>query len=96
MGGIKAPGPDGLPPYFFQKNSEVVGPTVIEFVKEAFEHGHLSREMNATLVNLILKQDHLETMSQLKSIAMCILVINTITKIIANRLKNLMHVLVGK
>lgn len=55
MGGIKAPDPDGLPPYFFQKNWEVVGPTVIEFVKEAFEHGHLSREMNGTLVNLILK-----------------------------------------
>lgn len=71
MGGLKAPGSDGLPPCFFQKNWEVVGGSVVRFVKAAFEQGIFPSSMNESLRTLIPKQEVVEAMNQFRHIALC-------------------------
>lgn len=73
-----------------------MGPLVVEFIKQAFDQKSFSNSMkNKTLITLIPKQEGPETMSQFRPMALCNVVVKLITKVIANRLKQLMNHLVG-
>lgn len=61
----KAP-PDVLPPFFFQKNWNVVGESLVKFVGQAFEKGSFPVIMNKTLISLILNQVTPERMGHLR------------------------------
>lgn len=87
MGAYKAPGPDGIPPIFYQKNWQIVGPSVKKFVLEAFSAGQFPAELNATLVMLIPKVPMPTSTTQFRPIALTNVVVKVISKIIANRLK---------
>lgn len=93
MGTNKAPGSDGLPP-FFKKNWELVGLCVCDFVRHAFEVGKFLETLNKTLITLIPKQDVPEKISHLRPILLCNIVVKCLTKIIVNRFKILMPKLV--
>lgn len=95
MEGMNALRPDGFPPCFFQKNWDIVGAAVVNFVKKAFANGEFPDHMNESLIALIRKQDNSEMMSLFQSIAPCNVMAKLITKIVANRLKPLMGKLVG-
>lgn len=64
------------------------------FIRNAFESGEFSRNMNETLIAFIPKTDTPETMGQFKHIALCNVVTKIITKVIANRIKTSMSELV--
>lgn len=96
MGGMKVPGPNRLSLCFFQKNWDIIGAAVTESITDAFARGSFSKKMNGTLLTLVPKQASLETMSHIRPIALCNFVAKAITKIISNRLKNLMHLLMGE
>lgn len=95
MGPYKAPGPDGYPPVFYQKNWSVVGPAVTEFVLQAFQKGHFPAEMNQTLVVLIPKTSSPQDATQFRPIALTNVVVKLITKIIANRLRRVIDKLIS-
>lgn len=67
-----------------------------KFVTKAFEEGSFPVEMNKATITLIPKQTPPEQMSHLRPISLYNMVVKSITKIIANRLKPLMVKLVGK
>lgn len=56
MGALKAPGPDGIFPAFYQKFLGVVGPSVVQFVRNAFQNGYFDMKLNSSLISLILKE----------------------------------------
>lgn len=87
MGAYKAPGPDGLPPVFYQRNWKIVGPAVTQFVMESFAKCQFPVELNHSLITLIPKVDTPEEASQFRPISLTNVVVKLITKIIANRLK---------
>lgn len=84
MRGLKASGPDGLPPCFFQTNWDTVGTTVVDYEKKAFSNGEFLSHMNESLISLIPKQEGLEIMSQFGPIALCNITTKLITKVLEN------------
>jgi hypothetical protein len=59
IGLIKAPGPDGFPARFFQKNWETMKVDVIRSVRRFFETEHMPPAVNQTAIVLIPKKDEL-------------------------------------
>lgn len=88
LGASKEPDPDGLPAvFFFQKHWHWVGDMVTKFIKEVFTSGIVPESMNRSLISLIPKQAHFETIAQFQPICLCNVVIKVISKVIANRMK---------
>lgn len=95
MGSFKAPGPDGLPPGFFQKNWHVVKESVIHFVSMAFMTRRFPVEMNESLITLIPKVKHPEDIKHFRPIALTNVITKIISKVIANRMKGLIDKMVS-
>lgn len=87
MGPYKSPGPDGFSPIFFQKNWDIVGGSVIKFVKEAFRTRQFPKHMNSSFITLVPKVDRPKKVSQFCPISLANVVLKIISKVIANRLK---------
>ncbi|XP_039161739.1 uncharacterized protein LOC104455464 [Eucalyptus grandis] len=81
----KAPSPDGFTAEFFKSNWDIVGPLVIEAVKDFFSSGCLLKEVNATILALIPKVPNACEVND-RPIACCNTIYKLITKILANRI----------
>ncbi|XP_057432516.1 uncharacterized protein LOC130725290 [Lotus japonicus] len=57
MGSLKALGPDGLQPVFFQSQWPIVGKSVVNFVTDCYPNPNLIEQVNETLLVLIPKVD---------------------------------------
>ncbi|XP_026384870.1 uncharacterized protein LOC113280465 [Papaver somniferum] len=86
----KAPGPDGIPPGFFQHHWEIVGNDVVEMVKQFFQTGYLLKSLNATNISLIPKTKNEQFPSDLRPISLCNSSYKIISKITSKRLKKIM------
>ncbi|XP_057249105.1 uncharacterized protein LOC104906541 [Beta vulgaris subsp. vulgaris] len=83
----KAPGPDGFPPYFFQKYWSLVGNSVCHAVRAFFFSGTLLKEVNHTFITLIPKVESPSNPNQFRPISLCSTIYKVIAKIMASRLK---------
>lgn len=91
----KATGPDGMTPAFFQKNWSVVGDVVVQMVRKFFVTWVLMENINATNIVLIPKKRNPKTLTELRPIALCNVVMKIITKVIANRLKSVLDTVIS-
>ncbi|WOG89983.1 hypothetical protein DCAR_0209224 [Daucus carota subsp. sativus] len=91
----KAPGPDGMTPAFFQKHWGIVGRDVVKLTRHFFTTGELSPGLNTTNLVLIPKKKNPTLVSELRPIALCNVVMKIITKVMANRLKEVLNVVVS-
>ena len=65
----------------------MVGSNMVLVVQNFFSMSHLLGEVNATIISLIPKVPHLQTLSQFRVISCYIVIYKVITKILVNRLK---------
>lgn len=91
----KAPGPDGLTPAFFQKHWSIVGKDIIKLMRDFFETGEIIKGLNETNIVLIPKKKNPVSVTELRPIALCNVLMKVITKVLANRLKEVLHTIIS-
>ncbi|KAL8094943.1 hypothetical protein AgCh_036452 [Apium graveolens] len=91
----KAPGPDGMTPTFFQKHWYVMGNHIIELTRYFFETGDILEGLNKMNIVLVPKKKDPFTITELCPIALCNVLMKVITKVLANRLKEVLNMVVS-
>lgn len=83
----KAPGPDDMTPGFFQKHWRIVGKDVINLTCQFFRTGEILQGLNDTILVLIPKKTNPTLVGELRTIALCNVIMKIFTKVMVNRLK---------
>ncbi|KAH9745843.1 reverse transcriptase domain-containing protein [Citrus sinensis] len=91
----KAPGTDGLQAIFYQSQWAVVGPSFCKFIVDIFNSSKIPKEVNTTLLVLIPKVEHPTSLKMFRPISLCTVAYKTVTKIIANRLQDVLPEIIG-
>ncbi|OMO73242.1 reverse transcriptase [Corchorus capsularis] len=92
---LKAPGPDGLHPTFFQKFWSTVGDSVCRDIKLIFHCAVIPQDWNNTLISLIPKVNNPETINQFRPIGLCNTTYRIVTKMLVNRIGPLLEDLIS-
>ena len=87
MGSYKAPGPDGIPAFFFQNFWGLVKTDVCNAIQAFFHFGSLLKAFNQTFITLIPKIPNSEEVSHFRPINLCNVLYKIISRVIVNRLK---------
>ncbi|KAK0586532.1 hypothetical protein LWI29_008529 [Acer saccharum] len=95
IGGLKAPGPDGLPAIFFQKFWNNCKSDLCRMVSDCFSTGSVPRDLNNTLISLIPKIPNPTSMMHFRPISLCNTSFKVLSKILVQRLRVMMPNLVS-
>lgn len=90
----KAPGPDGFTANFFHDFWELIHAEVWELVEESRSMHWLLPSLNSTFIALVPKGEEANTPDKFRPIALCNVIYKLISKVVANRLKPLLPLLV--
>ena len=92
----KAPGQDGMSPLFFLKFWHVVKSNLIAAIRHFFQTSNLPKSWNHTVISLIPKIQNPTNLKSYRPISLCNVVYKVISKILANRLKNVLSHCISK
>ncbi|XP_057747939.1 uncharacterized protein LOC130967135 [Arachis stenosperma] len=95
MGGLKAPGPDGLNGLFFQQHWEILSKEVCGVVKQIFEEGCIPGDLGETTVVLVPKVSQPESLNQLRPISCCNFAYKIVTKVLVGRLRKVLDQIIS-
>ncbi|XP_075650222.1 uncharacterized protein LOC142620797 [Castanea sativa] len=87
---LKAPGPDGMPPLFFQHFWPMVSEVVVRTVLEFLNFGLSPPNFNDTHIVLIPKISNPKRVTEYRPISLCNVVYKLASKTLANRLKKVL------
>ena len=90
IGPLKAPGPDGFPARFFQRNWGTLKEKVIPAVHEFFRTGIMPDGANITSIVLIPKVSNPSKISEYRPISLCNVIYKVVSKCLVNRLRPLL------
>ena len=96
MAPLKAPGPNGMPPLFFQTYWTDVSMDVTHAVLSCLNSCSILKSINHTFITLIPKVNNLEKVSNFRPISFCNLIYKIISKLIANRLKPVLNSIISE
>ena len=87
---LKAPGPDGMPPLFFQKFWSTVGGVVTKTVLDLLNLGITPPKFNDTHIVLVPKTNSPKRVTEYRPISLCNVIYKLASKTLANRLKKIL------
>ena len=90
MAPLKAPGPDGLPPIFYQHYWNKIGGDVAKAMLTWLNLGIICPSFNHTYITLIPKVKCPKRVTEFRPIALCNIMYKLVSKVLANRLKKLL------
>lgn len=96
IGPIKAPGPDGFPARFFQRNWDAIKKDVVSAVKSFFETSIMREGVNDTAIVLIPKVDQPMELKDFRPISLCNVIYKIVSKCLVNRLRPILDELVSQ
>lgn len=91
----KSPGPDGMTPGFYQKFWNILSVDVFKVVKQFFDTGIIDKNLIATNIALIPKKRNPQFMTELRPISLCNVIYKVISKVLANRLKEIIDAIIS-
>ena len=91
IGPLKAPGPDGFPARFLQRNWGIIKEDVIRAVQRFFEEGIMPDNVNDTSIVLIPKKNNPEELKDFRPISLCNVLFKVVSKCLVNRLRPLLQ-----
>ncbi|KAL0413245.1 UNVERIFIED_CONTAM: putative mitochondrial protein [Sesamum radiatum] len=90
MAPLKSPGPDGMPPIFFQNFWHIIHKDVINCVLRLLNHLEMPSNLNDTNIVLIPKCKNPEHLTHFRPISLCNVTYKIASKAVANRLKTIL------
>ena len=96
MAPLKAPGPDGMLPLFYQTYWTDIGMDVAHAVLSCLNSRSFLRSINHTFITLIPKVHNPERVSDFRPISLCNVIYKIIRKVIANRLKPMLNSIISE
>ncbi|CAM8882279.1 unnamed protein product [Rhodiola kirilowii] len=91
----KAPGPDGFSAIFFQKHWHLLKDTITRRISMVINAGKFEEGMNETLIVLIPKCKRPSRLEEYRPISLCNVTAKIVTKILANRLKTVLPLIIS-
>ena len=96
MAPLKAPGPDGMPPLFYQNFWSLVGSNVTTSIMHYVNTGSLPTPLNHTFITLIPMTKNPERVTEFRPTSLCNVLYKIFLKVLANRLKRVLPHLISK
>ncbi|KAI0510599.1 hypothetical protein KFK09_011207 [Dendrobium nobile] len=90
-----APGPDGFTFHFYRATWNVIHNQLFKAVSSFFSTGYMPNQVKATAIALIPKQPHATNVKDYRPIALCNVIYKIIAKILANRMKLVMPIIIN-
>ena len=84
MAPLKAPGPDGIPPFFYQNYWSLVGDDVSKTILSYLNSALIPHPLNHTFITQIPKIENPIAMSDYRLISLCNVLYKKISKVLAN------------
>jgi len=91
----KAPGLDGFNVDFFKSCWNIVKQDILQVVEDSKVKKTILRALNTSFITLIPKHDNAQTPEKYRPIDLCNVVYKIISKVVANRLKPLLSVMIS-
>jgi hypothetical protein len=95
IGPLKAPGPDGFPARFFQRNWGLVKDENVLAVKEFFRTGVMPDGVNDATILLIPKVDQPKKVTHFRPISLCNVIYKVLAKCLVNRMRPILDDLIS-
>lgn len=92
----KSPGSDGFNIEFYKFFWDDVGDQLFEAIKYFFDNTSMPKPWGKTYVTLVPKKEHPKRVSDFRSISLCNVCYKIITKIMANRLRDVLDNLISR
>uniref|UniRef100_A0A2N9IBI9 Reverse transcriptase domain-containing protein n=1 Tax=Fagus sylvatica TaxID=28930 RepID=A0A2N9IBI9_FAGSY len=92
----KAPGPDGMSSFFFQKYWHIVGQDVVTAILSVVNSGHMLQKLNHSHLVLIPKKKNPQLVSDYRPISLSNVVYKILSKVLANRLKHVLPKIISE
>lgn len=96
IGPLKAPGPDGFPARFYQRNWGIIKEDIISAVSKFFQTGCMPEGVNNTAIVLIPKIEQPMELKDFRPISLCNVLYKVVSKCLVNRLRPMLDELVSE
>lgn len=96
MAPLKSPGPDGMPPLFYQTYWSLLGKDIVQAILEYLNSGSLPPSLGHSFIILIPKVKSPKYIYEYRPISLSNVLYRILAKVLANRLKKIMRQLISK